>query len=146
MEWYYYVLIAAFAICFLIYQGIKTGKNAKRRTIDRIKKSFGKESEREYTYNEYNRIRSFFDSMQHEHEIDDITWNDLGLDDIYIRQLNNTASSCGEECLYNILREPQFDDEVLKKRDRIAEYLENNREEAYMLEYRNRQLEKMIFI
>ncbi len=135
MEWYYYVLIAAFVICFLIYQGIKTGKNAKRRTIDRIRKSFGKESEREYTYNEYNRIRSFFDSMQHVHEIDDITWNDLGLDDIYIRQLNNTASSCGEECLYNILREPQFDDEVLKKRDRIAEYLENNREEAYMLEY-----------
>ena len=49
-----------------------------------------------------------------ENSIDDITWNDLGMDDIF-RMMNNTNSSAGQEYLYRMLRQPDADMESLKK-------------------------------
>ncbi|WP_434284108.1 hypothetical protein [Clostridium botulinum] len=48
--------------------------------------------------------------------IDDITWNDLDMNEVFIR-INNTQFSVGEEFLYNTLREPLFDERKLKNRE-----------------------------
>ncbi len=42
--------------------------------------------------------------------IDDITWNDLGMDEVF-KCINNTNSSVGQEYLYKMLREPVADAE-----------------------------------
>lgn len=62
--------------------------------------------------------------------IDDITWNDLQMDEIFIR-INNTLSSCGEDVLYQILRQPQMDRNVLDERERLIAYFQTHEEERF---------------
>ena len=56
--------------------------------------------DREYTWEELESISHY--AKHHEGErfmVDDITWNDLGMDQIFML-LNTTVSSCGEDVLY----------------------------------------------
>lgn len=54
-------------------------------------------------------------------EVDDITWNDFDLDEIYHR-LNHTHSTMGELYLYHILRNPVTSPEKLKEREEIIKF------------------------
>lgn len=54
--------------------------------------------------------------------IDDITWNDLAMDQIY-QAMNNCLSSAGDQCLYHFLRNPLLDEQAVKKRRERAELL-----------------------
>lgn len=62
---------------------------------------------------------------KNEESIDDITWSDLSMDDVY-KKINNTQSTAGKEILYYILRNPIKDIEILNKRDNLIEYFRNN--------------------
>ncbi len=57
--------------------------------------------------------------------VDDITWNDLDMDDVY-KRTNNTQTSVGEEYLYYLLRSPVFDGKALEERGRLVEYFSKN--------------------
>ena len=48
--------------------------------------------------------------------------------------LNNTYSSVGEEYLYDLLRRPSSDKEVLAERNRLADYFLSNTDQAKTLE------------
>lgn len=50
--------------------------------------------------------------------LDDITWNDLEMDNVY-QLLNHTWTSPGEEMLYHILRTPRLSDGELERRERL---------------------------
>ena len=52
--------------------------------------------------------------------LDDQTWNDLHLDDIYA-QADRTQTSCGQVLLYNILRKPIID--YLRWEQRKRQYM-----------------------
>jgi len=99
----------------------------------KIKDAWGKASTREYTFNEFQRIKFFFEKVKGDNCIDNITWNDLGMDDVF-KDMNNTSSSVGEECFYRMLRDTSFDVDILKKRDVIVDYLLEHEEEAMKLE------------
>lgn len=69
-----------------------------------LKGRWGAVPDREYTSEELESISHY--ALHHRKEkfyVDDITWNDLGLEEIFML-LNNTVSSCGEEYLYYMLR------------------------------------------
>jgi DNA mismatch repair ATPase MutS len=51
--------------------------------------------------------------------IDDHTWKDLDLDDVYF-SLDHTASEPGRQYLYHLLRSPSSDTETLARLDRVA--------------------------
>ena len=53
--------------------------------------------------------------------IDDITWNDCGMDDIF-RMMNAATSSPGEDVLMSWLREPLFDEKALGERNALIEF------------------------
>lgn len=59
--------------------------------------------------------------------IDDITWNDLNLEEIYSR-MNTAKSSVGSEYLRFMLKTLLFDEEVLKTRAKRIAFFENNKE------------------
>ncbi|MFT8314313.1 MAG: MutS family DNA mismatch repair protein [Clostridium sp.] len=75
-------------------------------------------------------IRSVFDYMSEEREdefyLDDQTWSDLTMDEIY-KQMDRTLSSPGEEILYKILRTPLFKEEDLKKRNEIINLFQEDK-------------------
>ena len=64
--------------------------------------------------------------------IDDITWNDLGMDEVF-KCINNTNSSVGQEYLYKMLREPVADAEKLHELDRLADEFTANEKAVYNL-------------
>ena len=68
-----------------------------------------------------NQIRTLFDlSEKSEFTIDNQTWDDLIMDEVF-RELDRTYSSEGEAALYKMLRNPIIDEEKLKKRGKLID-------------------------
>lgn len=137
MEKYvWYIIIGGIALIALIIFLATSGKRRKKKAYARIRSEYGKLPDREYTEEEILKIRSYFDKVHRAEDfaVDDITWHDLNLDEIYAT-MNATYSSVGEEELYRILREPVFDEEELKERDRVIRFFSEHPEERIALQY-----------
>ena len=75
---------------------------------------------------EADSIRKYAHCMQNNpNRIDDITWNDLDMDEVY-KTINNCISSVGEEYLYNLLHEINLSSDKLTKREALIAYFEAN--------------------
>lgn len=75
---------------------------------------------------DFNRIKSLFNLTEKtEYTIDDQTWDDLTMDDVF-SELDRTYSGAGESALYCLLRNPMMNEEKLKKREKILNlFIEN---------------------
>lgn len=60
-------------------------------------------------------------------KVDDITWNDLGMDDIFI-EADHTDSFAGEQYLYSVMRRLDANESELAERDRRAGFFDKNEE------------------
>jgi DNA mismatch repair ATPase MutS len=106
----------------------------KKEFIKKVKKEWSKIPNKEYNYDQLEGIgRYFVNKNTDEFIIDDITWNDLDMNSIFM-MLNNTNSSVGEQYLYYLLRTPRFDKEVLEERKRVVDFLESNEEARIKLQ------------
>lgn len=122
------LLIIPVLLAVFIIKAIYDGITDKKRFEARIEGSWGKYPAAEYAPGKLESIRKYYDSVKDDNDVDDITWNDLDMDDIYV-MLNHTESSMGEEILYKILRKPLYDKEELGHRNRLIEYFYNNAED-----------------
>lgn len=59
--------------------------------------------------------------------IDDQTWEDLDMDEVYTL-LDRNLTSAGEQMLYDILRRPEFSKDKLVRRDEVIQLFQNNNE------------------
>ena len=59
--------------------------------------------------------------------LDDQTWNDMEMNRVFCK-LDRAYSMPGQQMLYNMLRTLIFDEEELKRRDRVMDYLQHNGE------------------
>ena len=108
-----------------------------------LKQRWGTVPDREYTQEELESISHYAKRNEGEQfMIDDITWNDLQMDEIFIR-VNNTLSSCGEDVLYQILRQPQMDQNVLDERERLIAYFQTHEEERIQVLTRVNEVKKI---
>ncbi len=64
-------------------------------------------------------------TMQNNNYIDDITWNDLSMEQVY-EKINSADSSVGQEYLKKILRTTTCDQNMLEKRSARAKWLTSN--------------------
>ncbi len=110
----------------------------KKRLSDlklRLRAGWGSVPAREYTWEEFERISHYFNRRREEcgFYIDDITWNDLDMDDVF-RLVNHTWSSVGEEYLYYLLRTPFFDRQEAERRNRLIGWFQQNQEGREQIE------------
>lgn len=106
----------------------------RKRFLARIKNSWGQVPQKEYTYEELEHIAQFFRQREKDgFYIDDITWNDLDMDRIFIL-INQSCSPVGTECLYDLLRKPVFEEKELKERQRLIEFFRSHQEERQKLQ------------
>ena len=92
------IVLIVIAILACIYVYVRNKKNAAAAIEQRITKEWGNIPSKKYTSDSYSNISHYFRNSTGSlpHVIDDITWNDLGMDNIY-RLTNNTYSSTGQE-------------------------------------------------
>ena len=106
------VLVILLGVIALIIIGYGTIRNKKIREYEilQIREGYGKQCKREYGEGEYAHIQGYYrvHSDNEAYRVDDITWNDLNMDDVY-RSMNYSLSSAGDEYLYYLLRNPRPD-------------------------------------
>lgn len=132
MEAKAYIIFVAAAFVIFAYTAITSKKNAVARMKRKIREQWGKYSEREYDQKEYDKICYYYLKKagrlnDDSRIIDDITWNDLDMDSIFMA-MNTTWSSAGEEYLYKMLRMPEQSEEKLKENDRQVNFFRDNEE------------------
>lgn len=134
MEWKIAgIVFLAFALFagFCVYQNQKR----KRYLMAKIRKSWGERPVREYSLEEFAAIGRYYELKKKDgFTVDDITWNDLDMDTIFML-LNHTWSCIGESYLYSMLRTPSFSKEELEQRNRLIQYFAEHEEERQRFEY-----------
>lgn len=107
---------------------IKDNNSRRKRFLEKMINSWGKFSDREYTWEDLEHISQYFyNRKQTGFCIDDITWNDLDMDRVFV-EINKAICSLGDEYLYAMLRTPVFWEEELKERHRLMEFFRKDQE------------------
>lgn len=122
--------IGIIALLLLSVAAVMLSENKRRKLFlqQKLKNAWGQIPDREYTYEDFHHISQFFHKREKEgFFIDDITWNDLDMDRIFML-LNQTFSAVGGDCLYDILRKPVFEEKELKYRNRLMLFFAKNQE------------------
>ncbi len=78
-------------------------------------------AQKEYAPERFARIGSYFLRHPSPGQLDDITWNDLGMDDIF-KRMNYTLSASGEEYLYHTLRTLKQEESGLKHLEDVVRF------------------------
>lgn len=98
----YGILFGIVGIFFLIYTYFLYRKNQKIKA--RIKAEYGKKPEWKLDERDYASMKKYYQQKKtDEPTIDDITFNDLNMDEIF-KQVKNTQSSIGDEYNYDFFR------------------------------------------
>lgn len=105
----------------------------KKSTLRFIENHWGKEDEQQDI--NFQDLEEFFVRMMKKNDwiLDDLTWNDLEMNRTFMK-MNRTFSMPGQQCLYNMLRILQFEEDELKRRNRMIEYLQHNKEQRQQLQ------------
>ena len=128
--------ILALVVAFCVITVVET-RRRKERFWQKAKQEFGELPFQDYNLEELDSFSHYYRSRQktdHAFTIDDITWNDLDMDRIFLL-LNKTGSSIGSEYLYDMLRRPCFQQDILLERKRLAEYFAENEQKRIRIQY-----------
>lgn len=140
MDYIFYFLVVILGL--VIWSTINEYKQQKHLAI-RLKEEWGIIPEVEYTSDKLESFKTYYNSQKDEYmDVDDITWNDLDMDEIF-RRMNNTQSSLGEEYLYSILRKPCFSTEELAERNRLIEYFMTHEKERIQVQTKLNKVGKL---
>ncbi len=105
MEYIIFWLAIGGLFAVMAVQGILADIREKKTFEKKLYESYGKRPDKEYKVERFVRIPGYYKHHRQPGQIDDITWDDLSMDQVFIR-LNYTISSSGEEVLYHMLRTP----------------------------------------
>jgi len=127
-------LFFAGMIVFLIVliMGIEYGnsRNFRKRTLEKLYQGYGRGSERSYRPDELDHISMYYQRHPEDGQIDDITWKDLHMDELY-RRINTSLSAAGDEYLYYRLRTPIWDEAQMAEAERQILFFMEHEEERH---------------
>lgn len=85
--------MAAFVLIIFASESARVRKEEKKFIQSLYEDYFGL-SRKEYALERFARMGSYFGRHQKEGQLDDITWNDLGMDELF-KRMNYTLSASG---------------------------------------------------
>ena len=114
---------------------IRAEHKRKKSIMRKIRRIYGQVPEREYETGDIERISTYFRGKQSEgFYIDDITWNDLDMDRVFM-MVNQTISSPGEDVLYDMMRRPLFSKEKVQEREALIEFFAQETEKREKIQF-----------
>ena len=123
MEFVVFAGVLLLLFIFMILQELVQVKNQEKLFRRSLRENYGKEIQKEYSLERFARLGSYLERHQEEKQLDDITWNDLGMDEIF-RQIDRTYSAAGEEYLYYTLRNIFCGREALEHLEEVVTWLD----------------------
>ncbi len=128
MEYIMLVLVIFGIIVLIMLKGLYDERRKKADFVKWLRGNYGVLREREeYRPEEMEKISRYYQEHADGFHIDDITWNDLGMDKVF-QQMNFTYSAAGEEYLYYLLRTPMQDTGHAEEMERQIRYFAENSE------------------
>lgn len=131
---------------FGVIQVVISEKKSRKIWREKFLEEWGKIPQREYEEEELEKISRYFvyqlkKGKINKPYIDDITWNDLDMNNVFA-YINNTKSSAGEEYLYYLLRTPVTEQKMLEEREQLLHFFATHEKERVDLEVCFRQIGK----
>lgn len=133
-----FLALAGILLAMFLLEFIREQKQEKKY-IKGLYEDYEKLREKKYAAERYERMGSYFRRHPEDGQIDDITWNDLGMDDIF-RRMNYTLSASGEEYLYYTLRSLRQDESGLKHLEDVVQYFNLHPDERVQIQLQMRRL------
>lgn len=133
MEYLVFILAFCAFVLFVLIQGKLLDRRNEKQFAAKLRRDFGMVPDKEYKAERFLQIPTYFEKHPEEGQLDDITWNDLGMDEIFQR-LDYSLSSTGEEYLYYLLRSPERTAEELEHFDKVVSYYGKKTEERVRLQ------------
>ena len=128
------IILACIVLLVLIVVKMVYDHKRDQRRLERfLKRTWGVPADRDYNQEQMEAIAAYYEANRQEGDIDDITWNDLNMDQVY-PVLNHTRTSIGEEYLYALLRKPIADLEEMEERERLIQCFLDKPEESLRLQ------------
>lgn len=121
------LIFAAFALGLFLLDAYRR-KQAEKRFMESLYGDCGKLVQKEYALERFVRIGSYFQRHPSPGQLDDTTWNDLGMDDLF-KRMNYTLSASGEEYLYYTLRTLKQDEGELLHLEDVVGFFGKNPDE-----------------
>ena len=128
MEYLIFAVAMAGLIFLLMLKGYYDYKMSEKRFVQSLYKDYGVLPKREYKPEQYANISHYYLKHKEGFGIDDITWNDLNMDEIF-KRMNYTYSAAGEEYLYYLLRKPCMDKRELERREELISFFRDHPDE-----------------
>lgn len=125
------VLLIGILIAGVLYTSISARQTAKKKRQAWIQQKYG--AEPEHTEAVPDRVRNYYETCCGNPDVDEVTWNDLNMDDVF-RQINNCDSSMGEELLYAWLHDTGRSGKDYDLLERRIAYVEEHEKERRELE------------
>lgn len=136
--------LAVIIVLFMLYFGVvfrELIQKSQRRKAFRqsLYDDFGTMPQKKYTVENVQHIPGYYRRHSAEGQLDDITWNDLNMDDVF-RRINYTLSATGEEYLYYLLRTPTEDRESLQHLEQIIQWFTEHPDDRVDIQMKLREL------
>ena len=101
-----FVIIALVFLLIIFISGAVNDRKMLRVYKDNLKRDYGSSNKREYKNEEFSHIDGYFKKHKADYHLDEITWNDLNMNDFFM-QMDYAKCSAGDEYLYYLLRTPK---------------------------------------
>jgi hypothetical protein len=128
-------MMALVLIFFLVLVKSKRDmRRDKKRFLAKLKEKYGVPGEKEYKVERFERVSGYYEKHRQPDQIDDITWNDLNMDEVFCR-IDTSLSAAGEEYLYYLLRTPSFSQKELEEREEIIGFFASEADTRYKTQW-----------
>lgn len=128
MEYVLFVIVMVGVVVIFMINGYYDYKKSEKKFIRNLYENYGKLPDKEYKQEQFHNISHYYLKHKAGFYVDDITWNDLNMDDVF-KRMNYTHSAAGEEYLYHTLRTPITDKEELKNREEVIDFFRKEQDE-----------------
>jgi len=130
MEYIIFAGVVIGIIVLIMLKGFWDDQKKKKNFILWLRDHYGELPKRgEYKDEELKKIARYYEAHAHAgFHIDDITWNDLNMDEVF-KRMNYTYSAAGEEYLYYLLRTPMQEDTGTETMEKHIYYFMQNEED-----------------
>lgn len=143
MEYLIFALAMLFFIVLIMVKGYWDSRQNQKKFVRKLYEQYGAAIDREYRLGELEQhIAMYYKKHEEAHQIDDITWHDLHLDEVY-QKINYSHSAAGDEYLYYRLRTPIQEKEELERMEQHIRYFMEHEDERVALQQQFARLGRM---